>query len=842
MQNSSSYQTTDLISSQVFGEQFLNNLKYSEGVDLKHADGISIQKALSSTVMHYLVDRWQQTRSKIHKTRHVKTVAYLSAEYLLGTRISISLLATNLTEVAREALENMGLNIDDVMSVETEPGLGNGGLGRLAACYLDSLATMEIPAVGYGIRYKYGIFTQTFNQNGEQIEIPDYWLENGTFSGRPFYDKAQVIGFGGNTIRREDENGVERVEWIPQWTLRAVPYTYLIPGYDTGNVNSLRLWEAKSVSEFNLEKFNLGHYEAAVAGQTYAENVSKVLYPEDSTPQGKELRLQQQYFFASASIKDILRSFYEGGANSDLRNLPDKVVFQLNDTHPVVAVPELMRAMVDIFHYDWDVAWEITKKCFNYTCHTLLPEALEVWDVDLFSRLLPRHFEIICKINDKFLEEATEKVGKEKAKEMSIFTGDCNTGGIRMAYLATIASQKVNGVAELHSKLLKDNVLPDFHNYYPGKFTNVTNGVTPRRFLKIANPNLSELITDTLGSEKWIRDLNLLSELEDYADNELFLSDFLEIKGVNKVRFADAYYSKNTTNVINTNSLFDVMVKRLHEYKRQTLKLLHVITLYNRIKAGEVDVKTMQPRTIIFGAKAAPGYFLAKQTIKLINSVAHKINSDPALCGKLAVIFPANYNVSMAEKLIPSADLSEQISLAGLEASGTGNMKLAMNGALTVGTLDGANVEIREHVGEENFFLFGMVEKEVAALFAKGYTPKAYYDSNPELKRAIDTISSGEFSITEKTTFDEFVNNLLYEDRFAVLADYQAYIDIQGRIEEEYQDKKAWGKKAILNVSRMGYFSSDRAIGEYVKNIWNVRKVSIKKPIYSIRDLKVINL
>jgi starch phosphorylase len=621
----------------------------------------------------------------------------------------------------------------------------------------------------------------------------------------------------------------------------------MTPGHETGNVNSLRLWHSRAVNEFDLSKFNVGQYEAAVSGQTVAENISKVLYPEDSTPQGKVLRLEQQYFFASASIKDVIRSFYESDADPDFRTLPEKVVFQLNDTHPVIAIAELMRILIDEYCYEWDLAWSITRKCFNYTCHTLLPEALEIWDVGMFKSLLPRHFEIIEGINDSFIAEATKKLGgddaaRRKAEQMSIFTNPGHSGGIRMAYLATIASEKVNGVAKLHSELLGKQVLPQFKEYTPEKFTNVTNGISPRRFLRLSNPALSELITDALGTSKWVTDLSLLKGLEKLSENDAFTKEFAFIKKENKIRFADMIYNRYDRRIIQTDALYDVMVKRLHEYKRQSLQILHIVTLYNKIKSGALSIRDVTPRVFIFGAKAAPGYYLAKQTIQLINSIAHKINRDPAFEGKISVVFPENYNVTMAEKLIPAADLSEQISLAGLEASGTGNMKLALNGALTVGTLDGANIEIREQVGEENFFLFGMKEDEVEALRKKGYNPKSYYEGIADLKQAIDTIRSGEFSIEGKTTFSDLTNDWMYHDRFMALADYQAYMDIQEKINLAYGDQKNWNRMAILNVARMGYFSSDRAVQEYIDKIWHVNPLPVNEPIYYLKDVKLINI
>jgi starch phosphorylase len=596
----------------------------------------------------------------------------------------------------------------------------------------------------------------------------------------------------------------------------------MVPGYHNGRVNTLRLWSAQATKAFDLQIFNSGDYAEAVRAQTFAENITKVLYPEDSTPQGKELRLQQQYFFVACSIRDFLEQVLEPGF--DLHNLPERIIFQLNDTHPVIAVPELMRILVDEKKFDWDEAWDVTRQCFAYTCHTLLPEALEVWPVDLLGRLLPRHLEIIYRINDEFLAEVREQHPGDEllARSMSIIS-DFPERQVRMAYLATIAATKVNGVAELHSKLLAEKVLPAFNTYFPGKFTNVTNGVTPRRFVRLANPWLSALITDTLGPN-WVTDLDRLEELEPYAEDEEFRAAFRDAKQKNKTRLVNLLETRDGIR-LPAGHLLDVMVKRLHEYKRQTLKLLHVVTLYDQIISGRVDPRTVTPRTVVFGAKAAPGYRMAKEIIYLINSVAEVVNADPRVGGRLMIAFPANYNVTLAEKLIPAADLSEQISLAGMEASGTGNMKFALNGALTIGTDDGANVEIRRLVGDANFFLFGMLEPEVAALQASGYQPSAYYESNPDLKSAIDLIASGAFSGGDRQTFEPVVSNLLYEDRFMALADYQSYLDAQARVEAAYADTEAWTRSAILNVARSGFFSSDRSMHDYLSKIWHAAAV-----------------
>lgn len=800
-----------------FVKQFLANLNFDQGVSLSASDANDQYLALAGTVRDYLMARWleDQTRQREHQA---KTVCYLSAEYLLGKQLDNNLLAARLGEIATEALEQCGISMDDMREVEVEPGLGNGGLGRLAACFIDSLATMSVPTIGYGIRYEYGIFRQTF-VDGQQVEQPDAWLRMGSPWEFPHPEAAQTISFGGRT-ETYDDNGVERTRWIPDWNVLAVPYNMMVPGYHNGRVNTLRLWRAAATNAFDLRIFNSGDYEESVRAQTFAENISKVLYPEDSTPQGKELRLQQQYFFVAASINDFLDRVLPEGF--DLEKLPDRVIFQLNDTHPVIGVPELMRVLVDERGMEWDDAWAITQKCFAYTCHTLLPEALEVWSVDLLGRLLPRHLEIIYRINDDFLEEVRERFGDDmmRIRNMSII-GEHPYRSVRMAYLATVAGAKVNGVAELHSQLLRDKVLHEFAEMYPDKFTNVTNGVTPRRFIRLANPSLASLITEALGAG-WTVDLERLRGLEALAEDAEFRERFAAVKAANKRHLSDVLERRDGVTIDDTH-LLDVMVKRLHEYKRQTLKVLHIVTEYERIVSGKVAAADIQPRTFIFGAKAAPGYAMAKRIIHLINSVASVVNNDPRVEGRLKVVFPPNYNVTLAESIIPAADLSEQISLAGKEASGTGNMKLALNGALTIGTDDGANVEIRQLVGDDNFFLFGMTEPEVEALWAKGYKPADFYQADPQLRAAMDLIASGAFSGGDRTVFEPIVSNLLYDDRFMVLADYASYIEAQAQVDLAYADQDAWTRSAILNIARCGFFSSDRSMRDYLDRIWHAR-------------------
>lgn len=798
-----------------FATAFMEELQYGQGNTLERATDNDKYFALAHTVRRALMSSWLATLGQ-QIAAGKKAVAYLSAEYLLGRQLDNDLLAIDLHDTAARALASLGLDLDHLRQLEVEPGLGNGGLGRLAACFIDSLATMQIPAVGYGIRYEHGIFRQEF-VDGWQREQPDPWLALGNPWEFAHPEMAVEVGFGGTTEEYTDEQGRTRSRWIPAERVLGVPYNYMVPGYRSGTVNTLRLWSAKATETFRLDVFNAGDFEAAVRDATMAGTISSVLYPEDSTPQGKELRLKQQYFFVACSLRDFIDQVLPD--DFDFRELPQRVVFQLNDTHPVIAVPELMRILMDDHGYDYDEAWRITTGCFAYTCHTLLPEALEVWPVELLERLLPRHMEIIYQINAKFLADLREHFpGDElRVRRMSIIQ-EHPYRAVRMAYLATVAGQKVNGVAELHSMLLRTKVLNEFAEIYPDKFTNVTNGITPRRFIRLSNPGLSDLITSRIG-DGWVKDLGQLEQLEPLADDAEFRRAFRDVKRANKDRATAELERRGIP--VSPDTMFDVMVKRLHEYKRQTLKILHVVALHQRLQAGE----EITPRTVVFGAKAAAGYRMAKEIIGLINHVGSAINSDPRAAGKLAVAYPANYNVTLAETIIPAADLSEQISLAGMEASGTGNMKFTLNGALTIGTLDGANVEIRELVGEEYFFLFGMTEGEASDMAAKGYRPADYYEKSPVLKRALDAIATGAYSDGDGSAFGGLVDNLLHQDRFMVLADFDSYMAAQASVEERYADPEWWSRAAILNIARTGFFSSDRSIRDYLDRIWGAEPV-----------------
>lgn len=803
-----------------FKELLVGNLYHNHGQAIQSATKRDAYMTLCYSVRDHLIERWRKT-TEAHYEANPKFVYYLSAEYLLGKQLPQNLLYTETSELAREAFAGYPVDLDELLQLDVEPGLGNGGLGRLAACFIDSLATLNIPAVGYGIRYEFGIFKQTF-ENGWQVEKPDNWAMYGNPWEFPQSDEMVEVGLWGTTQRYTDADGNPRVRWVPMHKVLGEPCTTLVPGYGVETVNILRLWRARATEEFDFELFDVGDYSRAVEQKVYSENISKVLYPNDVTPQGRQLRLQQQYFFVACSLSDIIRRFRI--KNEDWDQFPKKVAIQLNDTHPVVAIPELMRLLVDEYRIDWDRAWEITRQTFAYTCHTLLPEALETWPVELFGALLPRHLEIIYEINRRFLDEVRARFPDDanRLTRMSLIEeGDHRQ--VRMAHLATVGSFAVNGVAELHSRLLRQRTLSDFAEMWPDKFHNKTNGVTPRRFMRLANPRLSELITSAIGAG-WLADLDQLGKLEDHVDDRSFREQWLDVKQQNKQDLAHLLLEKTGVEA-EVDSVFDVLVKRLHEYKRQLLKVLHVIWLYQRVKADPATV--IVPRTFIFGAKAAPGYFMAKRTIKLIHNVADVVNNDPDIGSLLKVVFPENFNVSLAEKIYPGADISEQISMAGKEASGTGNMKFALNGALTVGTLDGANVEIREHVGAENFFLFGLTAEEVFAVKQRGYNPRDFYHANEDLKDVVDRVASGQFSDGDKELFRPIVDSLLEHDEYLLMVDFQSYVDSCELAAKAYADQDRWTKMSILNTARCGFFSSDRSMRQYCQEIWGVKPVDV---------------
>jgi starch phosphorylase len=803
-------------------QEFVENLALLQGADLTTASTNDCYMALVYTVRQFLINRWLHTQHAYQQSG-AKFVYYLSAEYLMGPQLGNALLCTDLAVCVRQAFTELGLDLDQISAHESEPGLGNGGLGRLAACFLDSLATLSIPAFGYGILYEFGIFRQKI-LDGWQVEEADAWMANGDPWTFPRPERAIEVGFGGSTTMAGSKEQF-RVSWTPAWKVRGIPYNMMIPGFQNGAVNTLRLWRARATEAFDLQIFNAGDYARAVEEKTFAENITKVLYPDDTTPQGKQLRLQQQYFFVACSLADILRYMKAKGVALD--ELPERAAIQLNDTHPTIAIAELMRLLMDDHGLSWEVAWTITTKVFAYTCHTLLPEALETWPVSLFERLLPRHLELIYEINQRFLDQVRTRFPNDPARvsRMSII-GEGNERVIRMAHLAAVGSFAINGVAQLHSTLLRDRVLHDFYELWPTKFTNVTNGITPRRFVRLANPQLAALITRTIG-DGWLHDLERLRELEESLENAAFRAEWRAVKQQNKTALAQIIQQR-TGVVVRPDALFDIMVKRLHEYKRQLLKLLHVVLLYQQITAQSNG--QLLPRVVIFGAKAAPGYRMAKQIIKLINAVADVVNNDPVVGDQLKVVFLPNFNVGLAERVYPAADLSEQISLAGKEASGTGNMKFALNGALTIGTLDGANVEIRDLVGPENFFLFGLTEAEVSATKAAGYRPRSYYENQPALRSVLDSITSGTFSPKEPNLFWPIVEALLTNDHYMHLADYQSYIDAQQLVEQTYRDQEQWTRMSILNTARCGFFSSDRTILDYADRLWAVQSIDLNEP------------
>ncbi len=769
--------------------------------------------ALALTVRDRLIERWIATQQTHHK-QNVKRIYYLSLEFLIGRLLGNNVINLKLEDGCRDAMAELGLDWELLRDREVDAGLGNGGLGRLAACFIDSMATLNLPAIGYGLRYDFGIFNQRII-NGYQVEQPDEWLKLGYPWEIAHPEFSFPVQFEGRVEMRSGPSGQEW-RWVNTKTVMGMPYDLPVVGYGGSTVNTLRLWSAKAAEEFDLDDFNRGEYVDAVANKVLAENLTKVLYPNDNVFEGKELRLKQQYFFVSCSLQDILRRFKSDGNQWDA--FPDKVFMQLNDTHPTLVIPELMRLLMDREGLAWDQAWDITTQSTGYTNHTILPEALEKWPVSMLERQLPRHLQIIYEINARFMRDVSSRylLDEDRLKRMSIIEED-EEKHVRMAHLAIVGSCSVNGVAKLHSDLLKNVVLRDFAEYFPAKFNNKTNGITPRRWLLKANPALAQLITRTIG-DLWITDLDQLARLESFADDAGFQEQFFHAKRLNKEMLAKHIEGELGISV-SPDSLFDVQVKRLHEYKRQLLMMLYIIVRYQRIKRDQ-DLDIV-PRTFIISAKAAPGYGMAKLIIKLIHQVAEVINRDPQIGDKLKVVFLPNYRVSLAEKIIPAADLSEQISLAGTEASGTGNMKLQLNGALTIGTLDGANVEIMEEVGRDNIFIFGLTTQEVERRRA-GYQPREIYNADEDIRRAIELIERNFFSMLEPGIFEPLTHELLSQDRYMLLADFRQYIDTQDQVDASYIDRNGWIRKAILNVARAGKFSSDRTIREYTSEIWHV--------------------
>jgi starch phosphorylase len=778
--------------------------------------------ATAYTVRDRLFQRGVKSLDLLFQNPNARTVAYLSAEFLIGPQLAASLINLGIYENMQQALAGIDVKLDDLVEHEREPGLGNGGLGRLAACYLDSLATLEVPAIGYGIRYEFGIFDQAIH-DGWQVELTDKWLHLGYpwEVARP--ERAVEVQFGGHTEHFADEHGRPRVRWRPAEVVRGIPHDTPILGYRVDTCNLLRLWRAQAVESFDFAAFNGGDYQEAVEQKVTSETISKVLYPNDVFPQGKVLRLKQQYFFVACAIQDMMRSHLRSGGTPE--NFHQRWAAQLNDTHPAIAVAELMRLLVDEHGLEWNAAWEVTRKTMAYTNHTLLPEALECWSVDLFGSLLPRHLEIIFEINEHLLEDVRHRYPGDDGRvaRMSLI-GENGDRHVRMANLACAGSHAINGVAELHTDLLKRQVLPDWVDMYPERFVNITNGVTPRRFLVLSNPELARLLSDRLG-DAWPTHLDALRGLEAFVRDPAFRERWHEVKRNNKVRLAKIIKDRTGT-VVDPDSMFDVQVKRIHEYKRQHLNVLHILTLYRRLKANPgLD---MVPRTFVFGGKAAPGYQAAKLIIKLVNAAAELINDDPDMRGRLKVVFFPDFNVTAGQWIYPAADLSEQISTAGKEASGTGNMKFAMNGALTIGTLDGANIEIRDEVGADNFFLFGLTAEEVNAAKQKGYAPRALYERDAELRGVVDLIGSGALSRGDPNLFRPLLDGLLWHDPFMLLADYRSYVECQDKVSALWRDRDEWTRKSILNVARTGKFSSDRSIHDYCDKIWHVKPLNGK--------------
>ncbi len=795
-----------------------DRLTFTIGKDTLTATELDWLNSVSYAIRDRLIERWMNTMRSYYAC-DTKRVYYLSLEFLIGRTLLNAMLNLSIEQECCQVMKELGHDLQKLTELEPDAALGNGGLGRLAACFLDSLATMQLPGYGYGIRYEYGMFRQGIN-DGYQVEHPDNWLRYGNPWEIPRAEVLFPIHFGGEVITYRDEEGDTRSHWVNADEVMAMAFDTPIPGYNVGTVNNLRLWSAKASRDFELQYFNEGNYIKAVEDKNRSENLSRVLYPDDTTEMGRKLRLKQEYFFVSASLQDILMRYerYHDGFDE----LPDKVAIQLNDTHPAIAIAELMRILVDINYLDWDTAWDITQKVFAYTCHTLLPEALETWPVALFEELLPRHMQIIYEINFRFLQNVNHCFpgDGELLKNVSLID-ESGEKHIRMAHLAIVGSHKVNGVAQIHSELMKDTIFKDFYRLFPDRFINLTNGVTPRLWINQANPALSGWLSKLIGSG-WQKNLQKLRKLEKYASKKEHQEAFLNIKLQNKIRLSRKVADELKIE-LDPGAMFDIQVKRIHEYKRQLLNILHIVTLYNRIRNNpELEVV---PRVVIIAGKAAPAYSMAKLFIKLINDIAVIVNNDVRMHNKLKVVFIPNYDVTNATIIIPAADLSEQISTAGTEASGTGNMKLALNGALTIGTLDGANVEMRREVGDDNIFIFGHTVEDLETLKSNHYNPRHYYEDNPLLKEAVDLINSDYFCPGDPERFKPVVDSLLTSDPYFVMADYQAYIDKQREVEVLFQDKNKWAEKAMLNIARMGYFSSDRTIQEYVEKVWGLEPI-----------------
>ena len=810
-----------------FKRAVANKLIYAVGKDPVAASQDDWLNATAQAVRDQLVERWMTT-TRANYAQDLKRVYYLSMEFLIGRTFTNAMLAVDLYGTVSQALADFGVDMAALTEREPDAALGNGGLGRLAACFLDSMATLGVPGMGYGIRYEYGMFRQRI-VDGQQVETPDYWLTR----GNPWeFQRPEVnyrVRFGGHVQKREGTQApYGAADWVDTHDVLAVAYDTIIPGYGTQATNTLRLWSARATEEIDLSAFNRGNYMQAVESKNHSENVSRVLYPDDSTPSGRELRLHQEYFFCSASVQDLLRRYLRNHKTFD--SLPDKVSIHLNDTHPVLAVPELMRLLLDEYGLGWDAAWTHTQKVFSYTNHTLMHEALETWPVEMMGRILPRHLQIIYDMNAKFLATVTQKVGNdvELLRRVSL-VDEAGERRVRMAYVAVLASHSINGVSGLHSELMKQSIFADFAKIFPERFNNKTNGVTPRRWLAQANPPLAALLDQRIG-RGWRRDLMQLQALRPMAEQPAFARAFRHAKRENKLRLANWVEQHMNGLVLDTDAMFDVQVKRIHEYKRQLLNLLHVVSRYQRIldaheAGGPIDIV---PRVVVFAGKAASAYAVAKMVIRLINDVANVINNDARVGKLLKVVFLPNYSVSLAEIIMPAADLSEQISTAGTEASGTGNMKFALNGALTIGTLDGANVEMKENVGDDNIFIFGNTTPQVADIRAHGYQPRDFYDGNPQLKRVLDAIRDGVFSPGEPARYQGLYDGLVnWGDHYLLLADYASYVETQARVDALYRDTDAWTRKAILNVAGMGAFSSDRTIAEYAHEIWHTKPVQL---------------